>query len=94
MPVYEFRCDPCGNISSIYFRTSTDSPSLTCRHCGSNEVRRILSSFASPRSELDHMSKLDPKYHKQVDAALAQAPATSDPGHYMRKMVPFSQAQE
>ena len=40
------------------------------------------------------MSKLDPKYHKQVDAALAKAPSTSDPGHYVRKMVPFSQAKE
>jgi len=45
-------------------------------------------------SELDQMSKLDPKYHKQVDAALSKAPSTSDPGHYVRKMVPFSQAKE
>lgn len=94
MPVYEFRCQPCGNISSIYFRTSADSPPLACRHCGSGDVQRILSSFASPKSELDHMSKLDSKYHKQVDAALAKVPATSDPDHYVRKMVPFSQAKE
>ncbi len=94
MPVYEFRCEPCRETSTIYFRTSTDLPAVQCRHCGSAAVQRILSSFASPTSELDKMSKLDPKYHKQVDAALAKAPAASDPHHYLRQMVPFSQAKE
>ncbi|MCZ6874588.1 MAG: zinc ribbon domain-containing protein [bacterium] len=94
MPIYEFYCDPCGQISSIYFRTSTDSPSLCCRHCSSDTVRRILSTFASPLSDADKMDRLDPKYDKQVDAALAKAPAASDPNHYLRKMASFSQAKE
>jgi putative FmdB family regulatory protein len=94
MPLYEFCCDPCGQISSIYFRTSTDSPSVQCRHCGSRDVYRILSTFASPLSEADKLSKLDPKYPKRVDAALARAPAASDPNHYLRNMVPFNRAKE
>ena len=94
MPMYEYRCDPCGQVSSIYFRTSSDTPSVSCRYCGSESVQRILSSFASLLSEADKMSKLDPKYHKMVDAAMSKAPSDSHPDHYMRKMVPFSQSQE
>ncbi len=94
MPMYEYRCEPCGEVSSIYFRTATDTPSICCRSCGSEAVERILSLFASPLSESDKMSKLDSKYTKMVDAAMAKAPAASHPDHYMRKMVPFSQAKE
>jgi putative FmdB family regulatory protein len=92
--MYEFRCEPCGHISSIYFRTASDAPSIQCRYCGSGEVERILSSFASPLSEADKADKLDPKYHKMVDAAVGKAPSTSHPDHYLRKMVPFSQTKE
>jgi putative FmdB family regulatory protein len=94
MPMYEFRCEPCGHISSIYFRTASDAPSIQCRYCGSGVVERILSSFASPLSEADKADKLDPKNHKMVDAAVGKAPSTSHPDHYLRKMVPFSQAKE
>ena len=93
MPLYEFRCNACGQISSIYFRTSTDAPSVQCRHCGSRDIARILSTFASPLSEADKIARLDPKYQKQVDAALAKAPAPSDPKYYLRNMVPFNQAK-
>jgi putative FmdB family regulatory protein len=94
MPMYEFRCEPCGQVSSIYFRTASDTPSIHCRYCGSEEVERILSSFTSPLSEADQAAKLDPKYHKMVDAAIRKAPSTSHPDHYLRQMVPFSQAKE
>ena len=94
MPLYEYRCTPCHQVSNIYFRTASDTPSLMCRYCGSEDVQRIMSSFASPTSEIDKMSKLDPKYGKMVDAALSKAPGTTDPSHYTSKMVPFSRAKE
>lgn len=94
MPIYEYQCTPCGHVSSIYFRTTTDTPDLRCRYCGSSAVQRILSAFASPTSDLDKMSKLDPKYDKMVDAALRKAPAASEPNHYLRQMASFSQAKE
>lgn len=94
MPIYEFHCTSCNNVSSIYFRTTTDTPDLRCRHCGSGAVQRILSAFASPTSDLDKMSKLDPKYDRMVDAALRKAPAASEPNHYLRQMVPFSQTKD
>lgn len=94
MPLYEFRCEACERISSIYFRTTASSPEVCCRHCGGDAMQRILSAFASPQSEQQKMDKLDPKYHRQVDAALAKAPAASHPDHYLSKMMPFSSAKE
>ncbi len=94
MPMYEFQCAACDHISGIYFRTTTDTPAIHCRHCGSETVDRIMSAFASPLSEQNKMARLDPKYDKKVDQVLAKAPADSSPNHYMRKMVPFSRAKE
>jgi putative FmdB family regulatory protein len=93
MPVYEFQCDDCRHISGIYFRSTSDTPAVHCRHCGSDVVHKIMSSFTSPLSEHDKMARLDSKYEKQVDQALAKAPADSHPDYYMRKMVPFSRAK-
>lgn len=94
MPIYEFRCEPCGKTFSMYFQTSTASPPTPCRYCGSEAVQRLFSSFAYLMSEQTKQSKLDPRYQQRVDAALAKAPADTDPNHYLRKMVPFSQAKE
>jgi hypothetical protein len=54
----------------------------------------VMSSFAYLKSEQDKLSALDPGYHQQVDAALAKAPADTDPHYHLSKMVPFSQAKE
>ena len=93
MPLYEFQCDDCHGVSDIYFRTTSDTPAVRCRHCGSETVRKRMSAFTSPLSEQDKMARLDSKYDKQVDQAIRKAPADSHPDHYMRKMVPFSRAQ-
>lgn len=93
MPMYEFQCDDCHHLSDIYFRTPGDTPEVRCRHCGSDAVHKRMSAFTSPLSEQDKMARLDSKYDKRVDQAIAKAPADSHPDHYMRKMVPFSRAQ-
>ena len=94
MPIYEYRCQLCRNTSSFYLRTFSAATPSNCQHCDSPEIHRILSSFAYVKSEASKLSQLDPKYHKMVDKALANAPAESDPNYYMRKMVPFSSASE
>lgn len=94
MPIYEYRCQLCRNTSSFYLRTFSAATPSNCQHCDSPEIHRILSSFAYVKSEATKLSQLDPKYHKMVDKALANAPAESDPNYYMRKMVPFSSASE
>jgi putative FmdB family regulatory protein len=47
MPIYEFRCPSCGHqFEELVFR-STEIDELTCPKCGSTEITRVLSSFAS-----------------------------------------------
>jgi putative FmdB family regulatory protein len=57
MPIYEYGCSACGKRSSSLVPTWS-SPDPPCSHCGSQSVRRLVSSFSAPRSgghsELDH----------------------------------------
>ena len=53
-----------------------------------------MSSFSRGKTEADTYRDLDPRYYKMVDDAMAKAPSTTDPDHYMRKMAPFSSAEK
>ena len=94
MPIYEYRCPDCGGASSFYLRTSQSTPPSQCQHCDGENLRRIFSSFAYVKSEVDKISQLDPNYYKMVDQALARAPKDTDPQHHLRQMFHFSQAKE
>ncbi len=46
MPVYEFKCDVCGNVFSE-IRKVGDFHAENCEKCGSADVKKIMSGFAS-----------------------------------------------
>ena len=94
MPIYEYRCHQCGGVNSVFLRSMSSPDPSDCRLCGSAGLQRIISRVAYLRSDADKLEQLDPKYYKMVDQALSNAPADSDPGFHMNKMVPFSQAKE
>ena len=94
MPIYEYRCRQCGEISAFLLKNYGGEPQSGCKQCQSPDLQRIMSPVAYHRSEADKFAQLDPKYGKMVDRALAKAPGDTDPDHYVRKMVPFSQAKE
>ena len=94
MPIYEYRCDGCGEVNSVYLRSFSSADPTACQICGEGSLHRIISRVAYIRSEMDKLEQLDPKYHKMVDQAIANAPANSDPDYHMNRMVPFSQAKE
>jgi len=47
MPIYEYRCRECGHVFSRLQRVGASSEGVTCPKCGSTEVERLLSTFAS-----------------------------------------------
>ena len=49
MPIYEYRCPACGKRSSSLL-PSYSTPDPPCPHCGKNELRRLISTFATVRS--------------------------------------------
>ncbi len=46
MPIYEYRCSECGERFEELVRGSGDEPTA-CRACGSSEVARVYSPFAT-----------------------------------------------
>src|SRR5438132_1323715 len=52
MPIYEYRCLDCGEVFSQLVLTSTNAsgqrpcPAPPCQVCGSEQTRRLMSSFA------------------------------------------------
>ena len=47
MPIYEYRCRQCKKVSAILVRSASRKPA--CKHCGSESVDKIISSFAVVR---------------------------------------------
>ena len=52
MPIYEYRCSACGKKSSALL-PSYSSADPSCPHCGKPGLKRLVSTFATTRSEGD-----------------------------------------
>ena len=46
MPIYEYRCGGCGQVSSFFIRSINSPLDPTCQHCRSKDLQRRMSSFA------------------------------------------------
>ena len=44
MPIYEFRCTECHEISEFLFTSDKDRKEMKCPQCGSEELERVLST--------------------------------------------------
>lgn len=62
MPVYEYLCLDCRKRSTVLVLSLANQAPATCSHCASARVERLLSRFASPKSEEARLeASLDPK---------------------------------
>ena len=43
MPIYEFRCLKCHEISEVLFTTTDDAQEIKCQHCGGENLERVMS---------------------------------------------------
>ncbi|HEX4265272.1 MAG TPA: zinc ribbon domain-containing protein [Verrucomicrobiae bacterium] len=50
MPLYEFHCEKCGKDSEILVRSS-NWEGATCPQCGSTQLEKKFSTFASANAE-------------------------------------------
>ncbi|HJS66199.1 MAG TPA: zinc ribbon domain-containing protein [Nitrospiraceae bacterium] len=68
MPLYEYRCLGCKKRSTILVLSLANQTPATCSHCASARVERILSRFASPKSEEARLEALaDPSNLARLD---------------------------
>jgi len=49
MPIYEFKCDDCGEVTTE-FRRIGDTLPAACEKCGSKNTQKIMSAFSSGKS--------------------------------------------
>ena len=84
MPIYEYRCQKCRRRFSVFWRTfsQVDTSQVTCKHCGSGKVTRLVSRVRLVHSEESRMEDMaDPSNWGDFDE--------NDPksmGRFMRKM--------
>jgi putative FmdB family regulatory protein len=52
MPIYEYKCQDCGQVSEYRIAAQTESKSLTCKSCGGQNLDRLISvpSISTGRS--------------------------------------------
>ena len=68
MPLYEYLCLDCKKRSTILVLSLANQAPATCSHCASARVERILSRFASPKSEEARLAaSLDPNNLSGLD---------------------------
>jgi putative FmdB family regulatory protein len=47
MPIYEFRCDGCGQVFEHLALTKNEEKQACCPECGGEDLSRVMSSCAS-----------------------------------------------
>src|SRR6185436_13383920 len=58
MPLFEYRCLDCKKRSTVLVLNPAKQAPAACSHCTSARVERILSRFASPKSEAARLEAL------------------------------------
>ncbi len=53
MPIYEYRCEDCERISSVFVRSARSQMAASCEHCGSSALKRVISRTARVKSAAD-----------------------------------------
>jgi putative FmdB family regulatory protein len=68
MPIYEYRCEGCKGLSSFLLLRITEEVEPFCKHCGSKDVKKIISKVAVLKSEERRLeSMLDPSKFSDLD---------------------------
>jgi putative FmdB family regulatory protein len=58
MPIYEYHCADCRRAVSLLVMRISDPTPPVCPRCGGTQLRRLMSRFATVRSEEDRLDSL------------------------------------
>ena len=68
MPIYEYECQGCRRRVSLLVRSLSAGSSPRCPRCGSAELSRLMSRFATIKSEDARLESLaDPAQYGDLD---------------------------
>jgi putative FmdB family regulatory protein len=57
MPIYEFICQDCSKLTSVFVRSVSSDVNTTCEKCGSTNLKRAMSRVAIGRTEQQIMEQ-------------------------------------
>ncbi|MFQ6037670.1 MAG: zinc ribbon domain-containing protein [Candidatus Aminicenantales bacterium] len=82
MPIYEYRCSACGRRSTFITLSIKEAYTPRCRACGSQDLEKLVSRVAFPRSEESRLESLaDPSKLAGLDESDPKSVA-----RWMKKM--------
>lgn len=82
MPIYEYRCEDCRRKTSVLTLRVSEVVQPTCDHCGGRRLRRLMSRFATIKSEEARLDALaDPSNLGELDESDPKSMA-----RWMRRM--------
>src|SRR5437870_13921406 len=58
MPIFEYRCGDCRRHFSLLVGVVAGAPEMRCPRCGSEQLQKLISRFATTRSEDDALDDL------------------------------------
>ena len=58
MPIYEYRCADCEQVTSVFLRSVNASAEERCEHCGSKRLSRLISRVNRVKTEQDVLDEL------------------------------------
>lgn len=68
MPVYEYLCADCRQKSAFLIRNAKDEITIKCNFCSGTHLTRVMSRFASLKSDEDRLESLsDPSRWSGLD---------------------------
>jgi putative FmdB family regulatory protein len=68
VPIYEYECQGCRRRVSVLVRSLAGHTSPRCTRCGSPEMSRLMSRFATVKSEDSRLESLaDPSQYGDLD---------------------------
>ena len=83
MPLYEYRCANCGTVTTQLQGVGQAPARVPCQNCRA-DAGRILSKPSVHLSAGAKVARLDPKYDKLVDQAMANT-ASADPSRLINR---------
>jgi putative FmdB family regulatory protein len=83
MPLYEYRCDHCGALTTALRPIAESSEPTPCDACG-QPAHRIVSRPSVHRDQASKVNRLDPKYDRMVDKAMKDTQHAEPDRHLAR----------
>jgi putative FmdB family regulatory protein len=51
MPIYDYKCQECGEVAEIYLNSVDGSRPIACPACGSEKMQKLISAFQMLQTE-------------------------------------------